>query len=373
MNKAERNYSVIENELLALVWTTKYFGCYLYGRKFTAVTDHAALRWMLSLKDQSSRSTRWEFRLSEFDYEVVHKPGKKHANANALSRHINTIVIPPINKQDIVREQQLDDFCLQRKKGNNTSYTIDKDGLLYNTETDLPRIVIPQRLINKIIEHHHNTIFSGHQGIKKTTGILKERYYWPTLTRDVEDYIGKCISCNQRKTGAKPRAPLVKIPPATEPFELVSMDIVGPLSVSKRGNRYLLTFIDYLTRYCEAIPIPVQTADVIAREFVHKIITRYGVPKWLLTNQGRNFVSSLFKGVRTLLGVKKIQTTPYHSQCNGMIERLHRSLADMIAHFVTTEGKNWDDVVPYALMAYRSAPHTATGYSPYTVLFGQDI
>ena len=110
------------------------------------------------------------------------------------------------------------------------------------------------------------------------------------------DYIGACVSCSQRKSGKRVGAPLAKFPAATEPFEFVSMDIVGPLPLSNRGNKYLLTFTDYyMTRYCEAIPIPNQTTEIIAQEFVHKIITRYGVPKHLLTDQGRNFISSLFK------------------------------------------------------------------------------
>ena len=132
-------------------------------------------------------------------------------------------------------------------------------------------------------------------------------------------------------------------------------------------------FVDYLMQYCEAIPIPNQTAETVAKEFVHKIITRYGVPTKLLTDQGRNFLPALLKGVCTLLGVQKIQTTLYHPQCNGMIERLHRSLADMISHFVGSDGKNWDEVVPYALMAYRSAPDMSTGYSPHILLYGEEM
>lgn len=168
------------------------------------------------------------------------------------------------------------------------------------------------------------------------------------------------------------RAPSAKFPTATEPFELVSMDIVGPLPLSNQGNKYLLTFTD-MTCYCEAIPIPNQTAETVAREFVHKIITRYGVPKRLLTDQGCNFVSSLLRGVCTLLGVQKLRTTPYHPQCNGMIERLHKTLADMLSHFFSPDGKNWDEIVPFALMAYRSAQHVATGFSPHMLMFGQEM
>lgn len=169
--------------------------------------------------------------------------------------------------------------------------------------------LIPKSMIKQVISHHHDTIFSGHQGIKRTISLIKDRYFWPTLNKDVEEYVGKCISCNQRKSGKRIKAPMAKFQPVLEPFELVSLDIVGPLPVSRDGNRYLLTFVDYLTRYCEAIPIPYQSADIVAKEFVLKIITRHGVPKRLLTDQGRNFVSSLFTSVCSLLGIKKLQTT----------------------------------------------------------------
>lgn len=116
LNKPEKNYDATERELLALVWATKYFRCYLYGRKFTAVTDHSALRWMLSLRDPSSRQTRWALRLSEFDYDVVHKPGNKHANVDALSRHVNAIITPLLSKQDLIHGQKQDEFCLKQKR-----------------------------------------------------------------------------------------------------------------------------------------------------------------------------------------------------------------------------------------------------------------
>ena len=91
------------------------------------------------------------------------------------------------------------------------------------------------------------TIFSGHQGIKRTISLIKDRYFWSTLNKDIEEYIGKCISCNQQKSGKRIKAPMANFKPVLEPFELVSLDIVGPLPVSRNGNRYLLTFIDYLT------------------------------------------------------------------------------------------------------------------------------
>ena len=136
------------------------------------------------------------------------------------------------SKYDILREQLHDKFCQQQKQNLNNAYKVTEDGLLYNTEFEQPRVVITRALVTQVISQHHDTIFSGHQGIKKTIGIIKERYFWPTLVKDVTDYIGACVSCSQRKSGKRVRAPLTKFPAATEPFEFVSMDIVGPLPVS---------------------------------------------------------------------------------------------------------------------------------------------
>lgn len=86
LNSTEINYSVIEKELLAMVWATKYFRPYLFGRKFKIVTDHKPLQWVMSLKEPGSRLTRWRLKLSEYNFTTVYKQGKQNTNADALSR-----------------------------------------------------------------------------------------------------------------------------------------------------------------------------------------------------------------------------------------------------------------------------------------------
>jgi transposase InsO family protein len=106
-------------------------------------------------------------------------------------------------------------------------------------------------------------------------------------------------------------APLGDQLAAKEFLDLVSLDIVGPLPVTERGNKYLLTFVDHFTRFCEAVPIAKQDTETIAREFVTKIVTQFGDPKRLLTDTGANFTSALLQETCKLLKIQKLQTMSY--------------------------------------------------------------
>jgi hypothetical protein len=109
LTPSEKKLTVTEKELLAVIFGTKQFRCYLYGRKFTLVTDHRALCWMLKLKDPSAKFTRWALRLTEFDYTVEHRPGKQQVVPDALSRHIATIALEEhISRSEVKAEEDLD-------------------------------------------------------------------------------------------------------------------------------------------------------------------------------------------------------------------------------------------------------------------------
>ena len=100
LNNAEKNYTNTEKELLAIVWGCKQYRPYLYGRKFTIVTDHKQLTWVFNVKDPSSRLLRWRLKLEEYDYQVVYKPGVRNTNADALSR-ITMTRISPVAKNNL--------------------------------------------------------------------------------------------------------------------------------------------------------------------------------------------------------------------------------------------------------------------------------
>jgi len=164
-------------------------------------------------------------------------------------------------------------------------------------------------------------------------------------------------------------APLGDVEEPKIPFEVTSMDITGPYPTTPRGNKYLLTFIDHLTKYVEAFPIPDHTAETCARVYSSQIITRHGSGSNLITDQGRELVIFLPKNVQN----RRVRTSSYHASSNGMVERLHRSLHSGLSHYVNAYHKNWDKVVSYYLISHRATPHTTMGYSPFYLLHGREM
>ena len=146
------------------------------------------------------------------------------------------------------------------------------------------------------------------------------------------------------------RAEMIPMPLVEKPFQHITMDIVGPLPRSKRGNKYILTICDYATQYPEAVPLPSIEVEWIARELV-KLFSRVGIPVKILTDQGTNFISALLQEMYKLLHIKQIRTFPYHPQTDGLVERFNGTLKAMLKKLTSKNQKIWDDL-PYLLFAY---------------------
>ncbi|KAL7830269.1 hypothetical protein SRHO_G00313960 [Serrasalmus rhombeus] len=149
------------------------------------------------------------------------------------------------------------------------------------------------------------------------------------------------------------------------------MDIVGSLPRSRSGNRYILTLCDYATRYPEAFALRnVKTRQVV--NALIQLISRVGIPREILTDQGTNFTSKQLKDVFSLLGIKGLKTTPYHPQTDGLMERF-KTLKVMLRRFVNETGSDWDTWLPYVLFAYREVPQASVGFSPFQLLYGREL
>ncbi|GFX83964.1 retrovirus-related Pol polyprotein from transposon 412 [Trichonephila clavipes] len=190
---------------------------------------------------------------------------------------------------------------------------------------------------------------------------------------DVEQWCKSCDVCSARKgPKIRSRGKLHRYNVGA-PFERIAFDILGPLPRTASGNKYLLVVMDYFTKWPEVYPIPDQEAPTVAEAVVQHWISRYGVPLQLHSDQGRNFVSAVLKGVCELLGIDKTKTTPLHPQSDGMVEMFNRTILNNISLMVSKNQQDWDQKVPLFLLAYRSAVHETTGYSPSQMLFGRDL
>lgn len=254
-------------------------------------------------------------------------------------------------------------------------------GILYHVWTPQNRsrpqhlrrqIALPAPLRTAVMTLFHDDPLCGHQGPIKTYERIRERFYWPGMFSHIETWCHSCECCASRKTPRNnPRYPVMTFP-VTYAFERVAVDISGPWPQSLSGNKYIVVFSDYLTRWPEAVAIPDQTADTVARVFISEIICRHGAPKSLLSDQGSNFLSKLVKAICILLDIHKVRTTPYHPQTDGVVERFNHQIAEHISHYVNSDHTNWDEYLPYALYAHRTAVHSILQQTPFSLLYGRD-
>jgi hypothetical protein len=226
-------------------------------------------------------------------FNVEHRPNTRMHHADALSRHANLVGRELALSKERIREEQEKDAQCQEYKQYDDFWLYEENTLYHQKVKGQPRVVIPKTFVPTVLECYHNLPFSALQGVGRTVEFINCKYWWETMWRDIKEYIKVCDACAKWKTGHRIHAPMGEALEANEFLDIVSLDVVGPLPVTERGNKYLLTFVDHFTRFCEAIPIPSQEKETTAREFVTKIIVQYGVPKKLLTDRGSNITSAL--------------------------------------------------------------------------------
>ena len=156
------------------------------------------------------------------------------------------------------------------------------------------------------------------------------RYFWFGMFRDMRCHCLSCFKCASRKGPAKKiMAPLGQLPPVSYPFDRVTCDILGPLPLSYDGNKYIVCFTDYLTKWVEVFPISDMTAKTLARLFVEGIVCRFSSPRVLLTDRETQFTSDLMREICKLCQTQKVFMSAYNLKCNGLVERFNRTLLEI--------------------------------------------
>ena len=232
--------------------------------------------------------------------------------------------------------------------------------------------IIPLSHRRIVLRYSHDIKASGHLGIKKTLSKIRQSYYWPGLQNDVKAYVGGCDICARRKEPLKTKRAPMEIVRSGFPMERLAIDILGELPITERGNRYILVIGDYFTKWTECHAMPNMEASTVASILVEQVVSRFGIPYFIHSDQGRQFESKLFSEMCKILQITKTRTTPYHPKSDGMVERFNKTLTAMLSAFVNENHTNWDEQLQYVMMAYRSTEHETTGLTPNMCMLGRE-
>lgn len=247
------------------------------------------------------------------------------------------------------------------------------DSVLYRERKDEVRqVLMPKHLRDDFLKMCHSGMTGGHMGVRRTRMQVRRRAYWPGWSKDTFLFCRSCPDCNRYRQGRPPKqAKLIPIP-CGAPWEILSVDVTGPHPKSSKGHIYIFTMMDYFTKFVEAVPIRNQEAATLAKVIVEKICAVYGTPMRLLSDRGPAFESELFREMCKVLNIEKIRTTSYEPRTNGLIERFHRTMNQMIGKMVEDNHRNWHEVLPIVAATFRASVHESTGFSPNFLIFGRE-
>ncbi|MES9903532.1 MAG: reverse transcriptase domain-containing protein, partial [Sedimenticola sp.] len=285
----------------------------------------------------------------------------------------------------MVHSRLPDDNILSNRVVAESAQYVILDGILYHIfsvrSRGVPRearqirqVAVPRVLREDVILSFHDCqAGGGHRGFDKTYASIRFRYFWPNSYRDIYSHVQSCEKCqtSKRQYGSH-KAPLTPMP-ISEPLSRLHIDILGPLTTTPDKFKYVLLIVDSFTSWCEAFPLVTQEATEIARVLYSEIFTRYGCPRVLVSDRGKNFMSKLVSALCELFQVTRHNTSSYHPQTNSTVERVNSSLLQSLRTYCDKEHTNWPKLLPGIMMAFRMTVSATTEYSPYYMLFGREM
>lgn len=432
-NRAEANYSSYQGECLAAVWAVQHFRVHLYGRRFTLVTDHEPLKWLMTNERLRGMHARWANLLQEYDFEIVHRQGVKNLNADGLSRNplpsdadetdarMDHCVLPmdrhpvaaslamlatstpvpdtepaedesdapgeshPVDSQDndIWQDSPVLEY-LQASRRHSPGITAKErdriwhrskgyrfdNGVLYKRMAAGTEKVVPRpEQRANLIRRVHQDV--GHYGVKKTYSLLEPTYWWVGMFNQVQYEVAACTACDRAKASFEVRDPVLKPLPIMGMFYRWGVDLCKMPVISTDGNRYVVVMIEHFSKWVELVPIPEKTAANTA-EALKRVLTMFGAPAEVLTDQGDEFRGEFDELLQRMM-IDHRRTSRNHPQADGLAERTVQTIKTALRKYCLVFNKHhWDKFLPWIAMGYRMSRQTSlAGYSPYFLLFGR--
>ncbi|KAL7870652.1 hypothetical protein SRHO_G00081490 [Serrasalmus rhombeus] len=376
---------------------------------------------------------RWAAQLAVFDFEIKYRSGRSNKNADALSRQYLSgpslaehvlpgtsvpalvqqasqvdsevvatqalvSVLPGSSSQDICSLQDADPLLkevlvfwrkqvqpssTERRKVSRPamallrqwSRLVEREGVLYRRVfrpdggEEYLQLILLAVLKQEVLKHLHQE--HGHQGIERTTELVRQRCYWPGMFTDIKQWCQECERCQVAKDSGQVPHSFMGHLLASRPNEILAIDF-SMLEPSRNGMENVLVMTDVFSKYTVAVPTRDQRASTVAQVLQMEWFYKFGVPSRIHSDQGRSFESALIHQLCCLYGVERSRTTPYHPAGNGQCERFNRTLHNLLRTLPTSRKQDWASHLPQVVFCYNTTPHQGTGESPYFLMFGQE-
>src|SRR5277367_1375022 len=362
LNSTERNYEIYDREMMAIMVSLSEWRQYLLDadQVFEIWTDHLNLSYFRHPQKLNRRQARWTTELQEYNFTLIHKPGKTNIKADLLSRRTdfergendneNVVLLKPewfLCSQEFIFEAS-DSTFIQRIRGkkDKVDFVVRKAILKKDPEyiqhedgtiTMKNRVYVPKdaKLREDIIREHHDSCSAGHPGRYKTQELITRDYWWPYIATDIRKYVDGCEACQRTKPRrGKPHNPLNpnEIPDA--PWEHISIDLIGKL-VESNGYDAILVIVDRLSKMIIVIPTNMElTAFGVARIYRNHVWSKHSLPRKVISDRGPQFAAKFMKDLHELTGVKANLSTAYHPQTDGQTERINQEVEQYLRLFV---------------------------------------
>jgi hypothetical protein len=382
LSNAELKYPVHEKELLAVKRALEKWSHYIEnGQTTTILTDHESLKYMNTVKTPSRRLARWVDAFQSYKIDIQYRRGTEAIVPDALSRRPDWLNLI-LQYDDIIaaleaflkdRKLPHDHELRQRVLKEVNDFTIQNDQVHRKLPGgEIVPYIDPLFRGDFMDKMHHQF---GHLTYAGMIHAVESRAWWPAMQSDLREFIASCPNCQvmqrQRSHQEKEMAQIVT-DPYIQPFQRWGIDLIGLLPKTKKGNRWIITAIDYATGWPVAKAVPKATDEAIADFIFNEIYMHYGAPHELFSDGGKNLWSGVVQAFLKRIGTNHKGSSPYHPRTNGKVERLNGILGGMISRLLFGKPtKLWDEYLDQALFACRIRTNQTTKQSPFYLLYGQ--
>lgn len=377
---AELNYSVTEQECLSVVFGIQKFRPFIEGYEFDIITDHHSLIWLLHQPNPAGRLARWVLQMQQFNFKIFHRKGALNVVPDALSRiypivDLITFTVTPADKWYIdMKEKVLSSpYRFRNWKIDNGLLFIKLDRKEDDLLPDTWKLIVPESARDEVLQECHDEPISGHVGITKTKHKVLQRYFWPGVSKCVTNYVKKCDICKQCKSkNSLKHGKMGTYKIAQRPWQMVSLDLMGPFPRSKLQNTSLLVICDWFTKYPILIPLRKATAKKVLEVVERQVFQVFNVPEIVISDNGTQFTADEFKKFILKYGIEKLWFNAFYHPQNNPTERVNKSIGNMLRAYIGDNHRDWDKHLGEIAVALRTSVHEATGYTPFFLNFGRE-